>query len=162
MQEPVLVFRVRLGQIVSFLCAPTIIFNYICIYTSQVALVVKNPSATAGEIEDLSSIPGSGRSPGGGGMATPSSILAWRIPWTEVPGGLRSIRSRSVRHDWSDLAGSMHASTYIKNNLMQKSKYYWNFINLSFFILHFFISSVPVSPWEQKAWLLLLCAPYNS
>ena len=38
---------------------------------------------------DLSSIPGSGRSPGEG-MATHSNILAWRIPWTKEPGGLRS------------------------------------------------------------------------
>ena len=35
-------------------------------------------------------IPGSGRSPGEG-MATHSSILAWRIPWTEEPGGLQSM-----------------------------------------------------------------------
>ena len=37
-------------------------------------------------------------------MATHSSILAWRIPWTEEPGGLQSIGSQRVRHDWSDLA----------------------------------------------------------
>ena len=37
-------------------------------------------------------------------MATHSSILAWRIPWTEKPGGLQSIGSERVRHDWSDLA----------------------------------------------------------
>ena len=29
-----------------------------------------------------------------------SSILSWRIPWTEEPGGLQSMRSRRVRHDW--------------------------------------------------------------
>ena len=33
------------------------------------------------------------------GMATHSSILAWRILWTEEPGGLQSIRSQRVRHD---------------------------------------------------------------
>jgi len=32
-------------------------------------------------------------------MATHSSILAWRIPWTEEPGGLWSIGSQRVRHD---------------------------------------------------------------
>ena len=37
-------------------------------------------------------------------MATHSSILAWRIPWTEEPGGLRSMGLQRVRHDWSDLA----------------------------------------------------------
>ena len=33
-------------------------------------------------------------------MATYSSILAWRIPWTEEPGGLQSMGSQRVRHDW--------------------------------------------------------------
>ena len=47
--------------------------------------VVKNLPANAG---DSSSIPGSGRSPGEGKMATHSSILAWTIPHTEQPGGL--------------------------------------------------------------------------
>ena len=48
------------------------------------------------------SIPESGRSPGG--YATHSSVLGRRNPWTEEPGGLRSIESQRVRHDWSDLA----------------------------------------------------------
>ena len=33
------------------------------------------------------------------GMATHSRVLAWRIPWTEEPGGLQSIGSQRVRHD---------------------------------------------------------------
>ena len=33
------------------------------------------------------------------GMATHSSILAWRIPWTEEPGGLQPVGSQGVRHD---------------------------------------------------------------
>ena len=33
------------------------------------------------------------------GMAIHSSILAWRIPWTEKPGGLKSMRSQRVGHD---------------------------------------------------------------
>ena len=36
-------------------------------------------------------------------MATHSSILAWKIPWTEKPGGLQSIALQGVRHDWNDL-----------------------------------------------------------
>ena len=38
------------------------------------------------------------------GMATHSSDLAWRVPWTEESGGLQSVGSQRVRHDWSDLA----------------------------------------------------------
>ena len=35
------------------------------------------------------------------GMATHSSILAWRIPWTEEPGGLQSMGSQRVGNDWA-------------------------------------------------------------
>ena len=34
------------------------------------------------------------------GMATHSSILAWRIPWTEEPDGIQSMGSQRVGHDW--------------------------------------------------------------
>ena len=37
-------------------------------------------------------------------MATHSSVLAWRIPWTEKPSRLQSMGSQRVRHDVSDLA----------------------------------------------------------
>ena len=37
-------------------------------------------------------------------MATHSSILAWRIPWTEEPGKLQSIVLHRVGHNWRDLA----------------------------------------------------------
>ena len=57
--------------------------------TSQVALVVKNPTANAGDLRDAGSIPGSGRSPEEE-MATHFSILAWRIPWTKESDGLQS------------------------------------------------------------------------
>ena len=33
------------------------------------------------------------------GMATRSSILAWRIPWAEEPGGLQSMGTQGARHD---------------------------------------------------------------
>ena len=64
----------------------------------QVALVVKNLPANAGDIKDLGSIPGSGRSPEKG-MATHPSILSWKIPWIEEPGRLQSMESQRVRHD---------------------------------------------------------------
>jgi len=63
-----------------------------------VALVVKNSPANAGDVRDTGSIPGSGRSPGGG-MATHSSILAWIIPWTEEPGRLQSMGSHRIRYN---------------------------------------------------------------
>ena len=50
--------------------------------------------------EKLGSIPGGGEDPLREEMATCSSILAWRIPWTEEPSRLQSMGYR-VRHDWA-------------------------------------------------------------
>ena len=43
-------------------------------------------------------------------MATHSSVLAWRIPRTAEPGGLPSMGSHRVGHDWSDLAAAAAAA----------------------------------------------------
>ena len=71
----------------------------------------EEPTCQCRRISEAGSIPGSGRSPEEG-MAIHSSILAWRIPWTEEPAGLQSMGSQRVGHDWSNLA-CMHAA--IKN-----------------------------------------------
>ena len=47
-------------------------------------------------------------------MATYSSILAWRIPGTEEPGGLLPLGSHRVRHDWSNLAAAAAAEYIIR------------------------------------------------
>ena len=49
---------------------------------------------------DLGSIPGLGRSPGGGHWQPTPIFLPGESPWTEVPGGLQSMGSKRVRHDW--------------------------------------------------------------
>ena len=61
-------------------------------------LVVKNMPADAGDVKDTSSVPGSERSPGGGN-GNPLQYLAWRIPWTEGPGGLQSTGLPRVGQD---------------------------------------------------------------
>ena len=92
---------------------------------SQVALVVKNPPANAGDAREMwvqglalvaqtvENLPAMwetwvrplGRvDPWEKGMAPHSSILTWSIPWTEEPGGLQSIGSHRVRHDWLSMA----------------------------------------------------------
>ena len=59
------------------------------IWAYQVALVVKNSTANAGDTRDAASIPGSGFPfPLEEEIATHSSILAWKISKTEEPGGL--------------------------------------------------------------------------
>ena len=63
----------------------------------QVALV-KNPPANAGDIRDMGSIPES-EDPLQEEMATHSSILAWRLPWTEEPGRLQFMELQRVGYD---------------------------------------------------------------
>ena len=61
--------------------------------------MIKNPSANADK-KDMGSIQSLGlEDPLEEETATLSSILAWRIPWTEEPGGLQSTGSQRVRHD---------------------------------------------------------------
>ena len=89
-------------------------FNILCLFVklenwikpvffytaSQAALMVKDPPASAGDTRASGSIPGWRRSPGGWN-GTHSSIPAWKIPWTKEPGGLQSMGSQRVRHDWA-------------------------------------------------------------
>ena len=63
---------------------------------SQVALVVKNLPARAGDIRDVTL---GQEAPLEEGTATHASILAWGIPWTEEPDRLQSMGPRTVRHD---------------------------------------------------------------
>ena len=65
-------------------------------------IVVKNLPVNTGDKRDVRSILGSGRSPEDlqeEEMATHSSVLAWKIPWTEETGRLQSMRLQRVRHD---------------------------------------------------------------
>ena len=63
-------------------------------------LVVKNPPASAGDIRDVGSIPFLGREDLlEEGTAIHSSILAWRIPWTEQPAGQQSTGTQRVGQD---------------------------------------------------------------
>ena len=63
----------------------------------QVVLVVKNlPASVGGAIWSLG-----WEDPLQQEMATHSSIFAWKIPWTEEPGGLQSTGLQRVRHGWA-------------------------------------------------------------
>ena len=54
-------------------------------------------------------------------MATHSSILAWRIPWTEEPGGLQSMGSHRLGHDWRDLANTYVLVFILKDPVLQRT-----------------------------------------
>ena len=87
-----------------FLKARTLLLSlreYVFIYGFPSGLVGKESASNAG---DPSSVPGLK------GMATHSSTLAWRIPWTEEPGRLQSMGSPRVGHD---CATNFHFHIYI-------------------------------------------------
>ena len=60
---------------------------------SYTTLAVKNPPADGGDIRDADSIPGSGRSPGGG-HGNPLQYSYLENPWTMEPGGLQTMVSQ--------------------------------------------------------------------
>jgi len=60
--------------------------------------MIKNPLAHADRLRDAGSVPGPGRSPGGG-HGDPLLYSSWRIPWAEEPRGLQSIALQRVEHD---------------------------------------------------------------
>ena len=70
---------------------------------------IKNRSANAGDIRDVGQ-----KDPLEEGMTTHSSILAWRIPWTEEPGELQFMGSQRVGPHCSDLACT-HMSTFLES-----------------------------------------------
>ena len=59
-------------------------------------------------------------------MATHSSVLAWRIPGTGVPGGLLSMGSHRVRHDLSDLTAAAATGLLIDSYIFSSLGYHKN------------------------------------
>ena len=59
------------------------------------------------------------------GMATHSSVLAWRIPGTGKPGGLPSMGSHRVGYDWSDLAAAAAAAGEGLGCFLQRNLFDW-------------------------------------
>ena len=72
------------------------------------------------------------------GMATHSNVLAWRIPWTEEPGGLQSMELQRVRHDW---ATNTHTHTHTQSLskwLIQKYYVYLEVLRIACYQNDFF------------------------
>ena len=93
---------------------------------SQVALVVRNWLANAGDVRDVSLIPGKilWR------RKWQPTIPAWGIPWTEEPGGLQSIGLQRIGHGWSDLAHShVYSKKWYKWNYLQNKNRFINIYN---------------------------------
>ena len=56
-------------------------------------------------------------------MAPHFNTLAWRIPGMGEPGGLPSVESHRVGHDWSDLAAEAAAAVYLENAVAKPSSF---------------------------------------
>ena len=61
-------------------------------------------------------------------MVTHSSVLAWRIPGTGEPGGLPSMGSHRVGHDWSDLAAAKGADILVLFAMPLNFSFYWEML----------------------------------
>ena len=83
--------------------------------------VGKNPLATQETVQEMWVWSLGEADPLEEGMAPHSSIHAWRILWTEEPGGLQSIGLHRVRHNWKDLA-STHLTTRLPTKEKKKKK----------------------------------------
>ena len=84
---------------------------YTYIQASYMALVVKNPPAMKEPQETW--VQSLGREdPLEEEMATCSNILAWKIPWTEDPGGLQFMGLQRVGHSWATKHSTAHALLY--------------------------------------------------
>ena len=93
-------------------------------------LVTGFSSGSVGKESTCNAISGSERSLEEG-MATHSSILAWKIPWTEEAGRLQSIRSQRVRHDWSNWA-----CTYAHDVRKCSNSIFFSYMHMSSFSQH--------------------------
>ena len=87
---------------------------------SQMVLVVKNPPANTGDIRHMGSIPGSGRSPGGGN-GHPLQYSCLENSMTKEPDGLQSIGSQRAGHNWSNLV-CMHVDTCVHMGTCEGAK----------------------------------------
>ena len=98
-------------------------------WTGLPAALVKNLPANAGRYE--TQVPSLGRKMEEGVVAH-STLLAWRISWAEEPGGLQSMGSQRVRHDWNNLTGTRADKVHGQAGL-RLSLYFCLFILLFFF-----------------------------
>jgi len=82
------------------------------------------------------------------GIATHSSVLAWRIPWTEEPGGLQSLASQRVRHDWSHwaLMHTVHFSVLVVCHIL-KYRMSLGVKEMHFTIIFIYHIAMTSTPW---------------
>ena len=110
-------------------------FHLLYDWASLVAQLVKNPPAMQEtQVQSLG-----GEDPLEKEMATHSSIPAWKISWIEEPGGLQSMGSQRVRHNWVTntylLLGVVEFKTYILQIIFSHSELFFFWYWLRYFCL---------------------------
>ena len=84
-------------------------------------------------------------------MATHSSILAWKMPWTEDPGRLQSMGSQRVRHNW---ATSLHSHPYM-NTGKTIALNRWTFVSKVIFLFFNMLSKLVITFLPRSKRLLI-------
>ena len=99
------------------------------------------------------------------GTATHSSSLAWRIPWTEEPGGLQSMGLHRAGHDWATSLSLTHSSSLawripwieepggLQSMGLHRAGHDW----VTFALIHSIYLSIPIS---HPTWYPCLCSLY--
>ena len=107
---------------------------------------LQSPSVMILEPKERKSVPTSTLSPSicHEEMATHSSVLSWRIPWTEEPGGLQFMGSKRVKHDWA--TNTTHSNTMGLDAMI--------LLFLIFLVLSWLFHSPP-SPSSRGSWVPL-------
>ena len=103
-------------------------------WTELIAQIVKNlPAVQETQVQSLGQ-----EDPLEQGIATHSCILAWRIPWTEEPGGLQSMGSQRVRHDWPHThvfcCVHLSAKATVENTCWRKFSWRWKTLPVKAFL----------------------------
>ena len=95
------------------------------------------------------------------GIATHSSIHGWRIPWTEEPGGLQSMGSQKVRHNWvTNTFTFLPLTRKCQFCDQEEQKGLLSFI-LSECISHFGLLNKTYEIWGDHTWMLPCCIKYH-
>jgi len=102
---------------------------------------------------DLGSIWGLGwEDPLEKGMATHSSTLAWRIPWTEKPGRLQSMESQRVRHGWAIHIQHQHTNNWV---------HFLSLLIFSFVETQFCFLLFDAFRWAREWWYVTSQSPHK-
>ena len=95
------------------------------------------------------------------GMTTDSIVLAWRIPWKEELGGLQSIGSQRLGHNWTTAYSTAEALSkllfFMQKRFIKFAVTSWVFISWNYFVL--FKVKLPLS--HKKEWNCAICRDMN-